>query len=69
MSLSLILAQKARLLATLAGLAWLLGLTPTMPVRLLTVVLVVAGTMLDTLTDPGTPPAAIRITTARGPRP
>ena len=65
--MSVALAQRARLLAVLAGMAWLLGLTPTTPVRLLVVALVVAGTVLDTLTD-HQPPAAIRITGLRGRR-
>lgn len=66
--MSLAFAQRARLLAVVAGLAWLLGLTPTVPVRLLVVALVVTGTVLDTLTDHQLPPAAIRVTGLRGRR-
>lgn len=65
--MSLALAQRARFLAVLAGYAWLFGLTPTAPVRLVVVALVVVGTVLDTLTD-HQPPAAIRITGLRGRR-
>ena len=63
--MSLAFAQRARLLAVLAGLAWLLGLTPTVPVRLLVVALVVAGTVLDTLTDHHVP-TTVRIAGLRG---
>ncbi len=62
----LLLARRARLLAVLAGLAWLLGLTPSAPVRLLVVGLVVTGTVLDSLSDAGLSPNVVRITTARG---
>ncbi|MBV9024247.1 MAG: hypothetical protein JO362_10750 [Streptomycetaceae bacterium] len=61
-------AQRARLLAVLAGLAWLLGLMPSAPVRLLVVALVVVGTVLDAVSDAVSPPAAVRVTTLRGRR-
>lgn len=60
------LAARARLLAILAGLAWLLGLAPPAPVRLVVVGLVVLGLALDHFA--GALPAAVRITTARKPR-
>ncbi|MDI5968624.1 hypothetical protein POF50_004565 [Streptomyces sp. SL13] len=56
--------ERARLLAILAGLAWVLGLMPSAPVRLLVVVLVVVGAVLDVL--PERLPAAVRVTTLRG---
>lgn len=62
--MSLMLAQRLRLLAILAGLAWMLGLTPSAPVRLLMVAGLVIGTALDTWPDRA--PRAIRITTKRG---
>ncbi len=62
--LSILLAQRLRLLAILAGLAWLLGLTPSAPVRLLTFAGLLAATVLDAWPDRA--PAAIRITTKRG---
>lgn len=66
-NLSVEFAQRARLLAVLAGLAWVLGIVPAAPVRLLTVALVVVGTVLDALSDPALPPSAVRrITTVRG---
>ncbi len=62
--MNLMLAQRLRLLVILAGLAWLLGLTPTMPVRLLMVAGLVIGTVLDVWPDRA--PRAVRITTKRG---
>ena len=62
--MSLLLAQRLRLLAILAGLAWLLGLTPSAPIRLLVVSGLVVGTVLDVW--PERAPRAIRITTKRG---
>ncbi len=61
--------RRARLFTVLAGLAWLVGLTPAAPVRLAAVGLVAAGTVLDALSDAGLRTAAIRVTTIRGRRP
>lgn len=62
--LTVLFAQRARLLAILAGLAWVLGLMPSPPVRLLVIALTTAAAVLDALSDRA--PAAIRITTKRG---
>jgi len=62
--MTVLFAQRARLLAMLAGLAWLLGLMPSAPVRLLVVGLVAVTTVLDALCE--SLPAAVRITTVRG---
>lgn len=64
-----LIVRRARLLAVLAGLAWVLGLTPAPAVRLLVVGLVAVGTVLDALSDATVRTAAIRITTLRGRRP
>lgn len=66
---AVLLVRRARLFAVLGGLAWLLGMTPPAPVRLLVVVLVVIGGVLDALSDAGLRTAAVRITTLRGRRP
>lgn len=66
--MSLLIARRARLLTVLAGLAWLLGLTPAAPVRLLVVGLVVTGTVFDAVTDHRLRNAPVRITTKRGRR-
>jgi hypothetical protein len=62
--MTLLFVQRARLLAVLAGLAWMLGLTPSAPVRLLVVAGLVLGTVIDAWPD--RTPRAIRITTLRG---
>jgi hypothetical protein len=66
--MTVLFAQRARLLAVLAGLAWLLGLMPSAPVRLLVVALVTVGNVLDVVSDAVLPPAAVRVTTVRGRR-
>ena len=43
--------QRVRLLAMLAGLAWLLGVMPSVPIRLLAIVLVIIASALDTVSD------------------
>ncbi|MDI5971518.1 hypothetical protein POF50_019655 [Streptomyces sp. SL13] len=48
---SVLFVQRVRLLAMLAGLAWLLGVMPSVPVRLLAIVLVVIASALDTVSD------------------
>ena len=56
--MSVLFAQRVRLLAMLAGLAWLLGVMPSVPVRLLAVILMVTASVLDALSDraPTLPP-------------
>lgn len=49
--MSVLFIQRVRLLAMLAGLAWLLGVMPSVPVRLLAIVLVVIASALDTVSD------------------
>lgn len=49
--MSVLFAQRVRLLAMLAGLAWLLGVMPSVPVRLLAVILMVTASVLDALSD------------------
>jgi hypothetical protein len=48
---TVLFVQRVRLLAMLAGLAWLLGVMPSAPVRLLAIVLVVIASALDTVSD------------------
>jgi hypothetical protein len=60
----LLAARRLRLLAVLAGLAWLLGLHPSMPLRLLVVAVV-----LDAFADTGTRPARPRVYRPRRTRP
>lgn len=48
---TVLFVQRVRLLAMLAGLAWLLGVMPSVPVRLLAIVLVVIASALDTVSD------------------
>lgn len=54
--------RRVRLLAVLAGMAWLLGITPTAPVRLLLLALVAVGLVLDALSDAGLRPGPVRLT-------
>ncbi|MFJ6212222.1 hypothetical protein ACIQGZ_02630 [Streptomyces sp. NPDC092296] len=54
--------RRVRLLAVLAGLAWLLGLTPAVPVRLLLVAVVGVGLALDAVSEAGNASAPARVT-------
>ncbi len=58
----LLAARRARLLAILAGLSWLLGIYPPLLVRLLLVAAFGAGLVLDLLADAGTVPGPVRLT-------
>lgn len=53
--------RRLRLLAVFAGLAWLLGITPATPVRLLLALAVAVALTVDALADRDR--AAVRITT------
>lgn len=46
--------RRARLLAVLAGLAWLLGVNPPAAVRILLAVVVAVALVLDALADAAT---------------
>ncbi|WP_327291469.1 hypothetical protein [Streptomyces sp. NBC_01198] len=46
--------RRARLLAVLAGLAWLLGVNPPAAVRILLTVVVAVALVLDALADAAT---------------
>lgn len=58
----LLAARRARLLAMLAGLSWLLGIYPPVLVRLLLVAAFGVGLLLDLLADAGTAPGPVRLT-------
>ncbi|WP_225846969.1 hypothetical protein [Streptomyces sp. HPF1205] len=58
----LLAVRRIRLLAVLGGLAWVLGVTPPAPVRILLVLVVGVALALDSLADAGLRPARIRLT-------
>ncbi|WNI16224.1 hypothetical protein [Actinacidiphila sp. ITFR-21] len=58
----LLAARRARLLAVLAGLAWLLGIHPPAVVRLLLVAVFGVALVLDLLADAGLRPGPVRLT-------
>ena len=58
----LLAARRARLLAILAGLSWLLGIHPPLLVRLLLVAVFAVGLLLDLYADAGTRPGPVRLT-------
>ncbi|MDI5971884.1 hypothetical protein POF50_021535 [Streptomyces sp. SL13] len=60
---SVLFVQRVRLLAMLAGLAWLLGVMPSAPVRLLAILLMVIASALDTVSDRAS--IAMPVTTAK----
>ncbi|MCD0485417.1 hypothetical protein LO771_24280 [Streptacidiphilus sp. ASG 303] len=51
---------RLRLLAVLAGLAWLLGITPAVPVRLLLLVMGAMVLAVDVLSDAARPTGPAR---------
>lgn len=58
----LLALRRVRLLAVLAGMAWLLGITPPAGVRLLLAVVVALALALDALSDAGLRPGPVRLT-------
>lgn len=58
----LLAARRARLLAVLAGLAWLLGIHPPAVVRLLLVAVFALALALDLAADAGMKPGPVRLT-------
>jgi len=58
----LLAASRARLLAIVAGLSWLLGIHPPAVVRLLLVGVFGVGLVLDLLADAGMRPGPVRLT-------
>ncbi len=66
MDVLLIAAARARLLAVFAGLAWVLGLEPTLWTRLAMLPAVAIAIALDIYADRAAVPGAIRVTTLKG---
>ncbi len=62
--MSVLFVQRVRLLAMLAGLAWLLGVMPSIPVRLLAILLMVIASALDTVSDRAS--ITVPVTTGKG---
>lgn len=60
--LLLLAARRARLLAVLAGLAWLLGIHPPALLRLVLVLVFGLALLLDLLADAGMRPGPVRLT-------
>jgi hypothetical protein len=60
--------RRARLLAVLAGLAWLLGVNPPAAVRILLAVVVAVALLLDALADAATDTTTLPAGPARGDR-
>lgn len=58
----LLAVRRVRLLAVLAGLAWLLGIHPPAIVRLLLVAVFGLALVVDMLADAGTRPGPVRLT-------
>lgn len=58
--------RRARLLAVLAGLAWLLGVNPPAAVRILLAVVVAVALLLDALADAAAEPPPTGMQGTRG---
>lgn len=58
----LLAARRMRLLAILAGLAWLMGIHPSLWVRMLLVASVAVTLIVDALADAGLHPGPVRLT-------
>ncbi|MYS24675.1 hypothetical protein GA0115240_167017 [Streptomyces sp. DvalAA-14] len=58
----LLAVRRLRLLAILAGLAWLLGIAPPAPLRLLLLGVFGVAVVLDLLADAGLTPGPVRLT-------
>jgi hypothetical protein len=58
----LLAVRRVRLLAVLAGLAWLLGISPPALARLALVAVFAVALVLDMLADAGIRPGPVRLT-------